>query len=247
LQISIAKCKIHNYIDSMTISKDKFKVIKNTHLEDTEMLLDKLLKNADMSQADFAKKIGKDASTINRWIKNSRAIAWDNAEKIAKILKIHPTEVYQPTQNIKLKYRSEWDCVIKEIPKENQHNIRIPYEYYHEDIRAVQMDCPGTSSDGEIWLFDMPKNKLFAKDAIGKICYLKASQNFKKKIGKKSGGCQPVVALLNPKGNGTFDILHNYTREPVNDLCKNLVPTDFEIASPVKIKYDPNLLQNINK
>ena len=151
----------------MTISKDKFKLIKNTHLEDTEMLLDKS-KNADKSQADFAKKIGKDASTINRWIKNSRAIAWDNAEKIAKILKIHPTEVYQPTQSIRLRYRCTWDY-FRGNSKETQHNIRIPYEYYHEDIRAVQMDCPGTSSDGEIWLFDMPKNKLFAKDAQGKF------------------------------------------------------------------------------
>ena len=70
----------------------------------------------------------------------------------------------------------------KEIPKENQHNIRIPYEYYHEDIRAVQMDCPGTSSDGEIWLFDMPKNKLFAKDARKNLLF-KSIQSFKK-IGK---------------------------------------------------------------
>ena len=47
--------------------------------------------------------------------------------------------------------------------------------------------------------------------------------------------------------HGTFDILHNYTKEPINDLCQSLVPTDFEIASPVKVKYDPQLLQNINK
>jgi len=231
----------------MAISKDKLKLIKNNHLEQTEMLLHKLLKKADMSQVEFAKKVKKDASTINRWIKNSRAISWDNAEKIANVLNIHPTEVYQPKQDIILRYRCTWDCILQEIEKENQHSIRIPYEYYHEDIRAVLMDCPGTSSDGEIWLFDMPKNKLFAKDAIGKICYLKASQSFKKRMGKRAAGCQPVVALLNPKGNGTFDILHNYTREPVNDLCQDLVPTDFEIASPVKIKYDPNLLQNINK
>ena len=229
----------------MAISKDKLKLIKNNHLEQTEMLLHRLLKNADMSQVEFAKKVKKDASTINRWIKNSRAISWDNAEKIAKVLNIHPTEVYQPTQDITLRYKCTWDCVLE--PMDVLNKIRIPYEYYHEDIRAVLMDCPGTSSDGEIWLFDMPKNKLFAKDAIGKICYLKASQSFKKKIGNKSGGCQPVVALLNPKGNGKFDILHNYTREPVNHLCQDLVPTDFEIASPVKVKYDPSLLQNINK
>jgi transcriptional regulator with XRE-family HTH domain len=229
----------------MAISKDKLKVIKNNHLEETEMLLHKLLRKADMSQAEFAKKVQKDASTINRWIKNNRAISWDNAEKIAKVLNIHPTEVYQPTQDIILKYKCTWDCVLQ--PMDVLNKIRIPYEYYHDDIRAVLMDCPGTSSDGEIWLFDMPKNKLFAKDAIGKICYLKASKSFKDKLGNKSAECKDVVALLNPKGNGTFDILHNYTREPINDLCKNLIPTDFEIASPVKVKYDPHLLQNINK
>ena len=229
----------------MAISTDKLKLIKNSHLEETEMLLHKLLKDADMSQVEFAKKVKKDASTINRWIKNSRAISWDNAEKIAKVLNIHPTEVYQPTQDIHLRYKCNWDCILE--PMDEINKIKIPYEYYHENIRAVLMDCPGTSTDGEIWLFDMPQNKKFVKNAIGKICYLKASQSFKEKIGKKSKDCQPVIALLKPNGDGTFDILHNYTKEPINDLCQNLVPTDFEIASPVKVKYDPQLFKNINK
>ena len=102
----------------MAISKDKLKLIKNNHLEETEMLLHKLLKRADMSQVEFAKKVKKDASTINRWIKNSRAISWDNAEKIASVLNIHPTEVYQPKQDIILRYRCTWDCILEEIPKE---------------------------------------------------------------------------------------------------------------------------------
>ena len=44
----------------MAISKDKLKLIKNNHLEETEMLLHKLLKRADMSQVEFAKKVKKD-------------------------------------------------------------------------------------------------------------------------------------------------------------------------------------------
>ena len=46
-----------------------------------------------MSQADLAKAIGKDATTINRWVKNSRAIAWENAIELAKVLKCHPVDI----------------------------------------------------------------------------------------------------------------------------------------------------------
>ena len=68
----------------LTYDNKKYWLISNNHLENAEMLLDKLLKENDMSQADLAKAVGKDATTINRWVKNSRAIAWENAVEIAK-------------------------------------------------------------------------------------------------------------------------------------------------------------------
>ena len=78
---------VHGYIDNMTIKN--IRLISNNHLENAEMLLDKLLKENDMSQADLAKaKVGKDATTINRWVKNSRAIAWENAVVYCKNFKM---------------------------------------------------------------------------------------------------------------------------------------------------------------
>ena len=235
----------------MTINNKTLKLIKNSHIEERDMLLDKLLKNADMSQATFAKKVGKDASTVNRWIKNNRSIAWENAEKIAKVLGCHPVDIYKPQHEITLKKTCSWDGLITEIDKEDQTDITVPYEYYHKDLRAVMMECPGAPSDGEIWLFDIPKIKKFTKYAIGKICYLTASEQFKKKnsdklstpeIIGKSRTWSPLIALLKAKGNGKLEIVNSYTGEPLNPLCDDLTYDDFNIATPVKAKYDPDLI-----
>ena len=230
----------------MTISNKTLHLIKNSHLEETDMLLNKLLKDADMSQAQFAKAVGKDASTVNRWIKNNRSIAWENAEKIAEILGCHPVDVYRPKKQINLSRYCEWDGYVRDFAKEEQHLISVPYEYYHTNIRAVQMECPGTHSDGEIWLFDLPTSKKFSKYAIGKICYLTASKTFIKKNEKMmkdtNQKCVPLIALLKAKGNGRMDIVNSYTNEPINPLCSNLTPADLEYATPVKAKYDPDMV-----
>ena len=235
------------YIDSMTIDIKNLKVIKNSHLEETDMLLNKLLKDADMSQAQFAKEVGKDASTVNRWIKNNRSIAWDNAEKIAKVLGCHPVDIYKPKNQIKLRSYAKWDGDVLDYEKDEQHLISIPYEYYHENIKAVQMHAPGFNTDGEIWLFDIPRSKKFSKYAIGKLCYLTASQTFKKKHEKKNLKCKPVIALLKAMGNGKLSIVNSYTDEPLNALSENLDTDDFEYATPVKAKYDPDMVNFLIK
>lgn len=227
----------------MTINNKKITLIKNSHIDETEMLLNKLLKDADMSQAVFAKKIGKDASTINRWIKNSRAIAWENAEKIAKILGCHPVDIYKPQKEITLKQFCNWEGFVKDIDKENQHLIQVPYEYMSSQLKAIQMEAPGTPLDGSVWLFDLPKFKKFTKYSIGKICYLTASASFKKKTKAATDiDCQPVVGLLTPQGGGKLSIINSYTQEPLNDHCKNLDYNDLEYASPVKAIYDPDMI-----
>lgn len=231
----------------MTIDNKTLKLIKNSHLEERDMLLNKLLKDADMSQAQFAKQVGKDASTINRWIKNNRSIAWDNAEKIAKVLGCHPVDIYKPKNQIKLRSYAKWDGNVLDYDKEQQHLINIPYEYYHDNIRAVQMNAPGFHTDGEIWLFDIPVAKGFSKYAIGKICYLTASENFKKLHEKKGTKCKPIIALLKSLGNGKLSIVNSYTDKPINPLCDNLEPEDFEYATPVKVKYDPDLVNFLIK
>jgi len=226
----------------MTIDNKTLKLIKNSHIEERDMLLDKLLKNADMSQASFAKKVGKDASTVNRWIKNNRSIAWENAEKIAKVLGCHPVDIYKPQHQIKLRSYAKWDGNVLDYEKDEQHLINIPYEYYHNNIKAVQMHAPGFHTDGEIWLFDLPLSKKFSKYAIGKICYLTASKKFKEKNPKQGANCKPIVALLKGTDQGRLKIINSYTKEPINALCANLGVEDLEYATPVKAKYDPDLV-----
>lgn len=225
----------------MTIQNKTLRLIKNSHINETEMLLNKLLKDADMSQAQFAKEVGKDASTVNRWIKNNRSIAWENAEKIAKVLGCHPVDIYKPQHKIKLRSYAKWDGNVLDYEKDEQHLINIPYEYYHENIKAVQMHAPGFHTDGEIWLFDLPLSKKFSKYAIGKICYLTASKKFREKHEKKDMKCKPVIALLKAMGNGKLSIVNSYTDKPINDFCENLDTEDFEYATPVKAKYDPDM------
>ena len=114
---------INKYIDRMTIDNKTLKLIKNSHIEERDMLLDKLLKNANISQASFAKKVGKDASTVNRWIKNNRSIAWENAEKIAKVLNCHPVDIYKPQNHITITQQASWDGMVTQIKKEDQNRF----------------------------------------------------------------------------------------------------------------------------
>ncbi len=236
----------------MSINNKTLKLIQNSHLDKTEMLLNKLLKDADMSQAQFAKEVGKDASTVNRWIKNNRSIAWENAEKIAKVLGCHPVEVYQPSMSVNLYLKVNWDGVATEMPKDEQYKIKIPFEFYNPEVKAVQFDAPGTSTDGFIWLFDLHKKKKIDKNCIGKVCYMTASSEFKKNnnhklstsevIGKSNQFC-PLVGLLKPKGDGKLQIVNSYSNKLLNPLCDNLNYNDFEYAAPVKAKYDPDLIK----
>ena len=91
----------------MTI-KNKFTVIKNdivgadNHDKKTMALLKKLLIEKDMTQQDLARLLHRDKTTISRWSNDSREIHWDNAVAIAKILNVHPVEIYQPRSEIVL-------------------------------------------------------------------------------------------------------------------------------------------------
>jgi DNA-binding Xre family transcriptional regulator len=229
-----------------TINK-KLKLIENTHQEKTMANLSKLLKEKDMSQVELAKQLGRDKTTVNRWVKNSREVAWDNAVEIAKVLECHPIDIIEGGKSeIQLQKKCFYDGKVVDLTKEETHKIPIPYEYNHKRIIAIQMEAPGTHTDGEIWLFDIPLNKKFYKSAIGKICYLvptkEASQAALQKYKHK---CTPVVALLKPNGDGTLAIVNSSDGEPLNDACRS-VPTEFlEIATPVKAKYDPDLFNII--
>jgi DNA-binding XRE family transcriptional regulator len=222
----------------MTIKKIDIKLIKNTHLESTDLLLNKLLKDNDMSQADLAKAVGKDATTINRWVKNSRAIAWENAIELARVLKCHPVDIYQPKSEIVLRWFVNSNFAVQKIDQENQYKISIPFEYYNTNMRAILANIPGSHVDGEVCIFDIPKVKKFSSQAIGKYCYCTTSKSFKKKY----KNADDIMGILKSNEDYTFSILNPLTREPIKPGCHRFSIEDLEIATPVKIIFNPNFL-----
>ena len=240
----------------MTI-KNKFKLIKNdiitsdNHEKKTMALLKKLLIEKDLTQQDLAKALHRDKTTISRWSNDSREINWENAVKIASVLKIHPVEIYQPSINVNLYLTCSWDGLTKEIPKKDQKKIKVPFEFYNPHVKAVQMDAPGTPADGEIWLFDLDKTKKINKNVLGKVCYITASASFKKanhhkletsEVIGKTKVWHPLIAKIKGCGNGKICIVNSITDEFLNPLCEDLNYEDFEYAVPVKAKFDPELL-----
>ena len=209
----------------MTINNKKLKLVENQHSEKTMANLSKLLKDNDMSQIELAKQLGRDKTTVNRWVKNSREVAWDNAVEIAKVLKCHPVDIIEGGKSeIVLKEKCNWDGRVWNLKKEDQYVIPIPFEYNHKNIRAVLVEARGTPNDGEIWLFDVNGSKKFNKNSVGKICYLE---------GKK---IKPVISLLHPTGDGKLNILNTFNGKVIH---AKIDPYDLEIAAPVKVKYDP--------
>lgn len=242
----------------MTIGKTDLHIVDNkknnsVHKTETMALLKKLLDEKGSSQLQLANTLGRDKTTVNRWVKNSREISWENAEKIASVLGCHPVEIYQPAVNVTLQYKCAWNGYMVDIPKEEQHNLKIPFEWYNANVKAVQMDAPGTPTDGEIWLFDIPKNKKIDKNCVGQLCYVTASETFKKKNDKQMKNnakksnvkptWNPLIALISPMGNGKLKIVNSYNNEPINNLCIDLSYEDFGIAAPVKAKYNPELIK----
>lgn len=209
----------------MTINNKKLKLVENHHQEKTMANLSKLLKDNDMSQIELAKQLGRDKTTVNRWVKNSREVAWDNAVEIAKVLKCHPVDIIEGGKSeIVLKEKCNWDGRVWNLKKEDQYIIPIPFEYNHKNIRAVLVEARGTPNDGEIWLFDVNGSKKFNKNSVGKICYLE---------GKK---IKPVISLLHPTGDGKLTILNTFNGKIIH---AKIDPYDLDIAAPVKVKYDP--------
>ena len=241
----------------MTIKKTDLRIVEiKKHNEEpkknTMALLKKLLEDKNIPQLKLANELGRDKTTVNRWVKNSREITWENAEAIAKVLGCHPVEIYQPSVNVVLKHKCAWNGYMTNLAKEEQIKIKVPFEWYNDQVVAVQMDAPGTPTDGEIWLFDIPKIKKIDKNCVGQVCYITASEPFKKKNNEKlkffakknqlKPIWHPLIALLSPMGNGKLKIINSYDNELINDMCQNLSYDDFEIAAPVKAKYDPELI-----
>ena len=223
------------YIASMTIklaNRHKLKIIENIHQEKTMANLSKLLKDNDMSQVELAKQLGRDKTTVNRWVKNSREVAWDNAVEISKVLKCHPVDIIEGGKSeILLKQKCYYNGSVVDLPKEEQIKIPISYELNNKDVKVILIEARGTPCDGEIWVFNVPRVKTFCKNAIGKVCYLEL-------INSKS--TKKFICLLSPNGDGTLKLVNNHSKLPIPNINGNLNPYDFKIATPVRAKYDPN-------
>ncbi len=236
-------CFISNiiYIDNMTISKEKIKLLKNTHLEDTMSNLDKLLKEKNVSQAELARKLGRDPATINRWVKDSRAVAWDNAEEVAKILNCHPVELYNPKVTFNVSQYIASDLIVKNYPKDQIQEFPIYFEALTKETFGIHFNDPGSFLHGRIYLFNKPKFKMqqFDRNSLGQICYFEPSAAIKKKFKNK---CTPICGILDKDGITKYSIINPLTQEPVNPHSKGITLDDISICTPVKCEYYPETI-----
>ena len=232
----------------MTINKDKFKVIKTSILQNktltkkahdntTMALLKKLLQDKGMNQMDLARELGRDKTTVSRWSNDSREITWENAVQIANVLNIHPVEIYEPMKEITLRYYVNAKFEVKKYDVLSK--IRIPYEYYNPDIRALRIDIPASPIDGEVHLFDICKAKPFSSFAINRMCYCIGSKIWEKKHKKKA---KDVYGVLKSNADYSLSVINPFTNEPINEKNVSLSPEDILIAAPVKCKYNPLML-----
>ena len=67
---------------------------------------------------------------------------------------------------------------------------------------------------------------------------LSTSKSFK----KKNKNATDVIGILKSNEDYTFSILNPLTKKSVNLECDSFKIEDLEIATPVKIKYNPNFL-----
>ena len=230
--MSIKNTNISNLEDY----KDNIKTVASNKSE-TMALLNKLLKEKSMTQADLAKELKRDKTTVNRWCKDSREVAWDNALKISEVLKCHPVEIYQPIIKRKLIKYIGADYKVYSFDKTEQYDYSISYEFANLDLILCQVDIPGNYTDGRICVFENIKGKKFSKDAIGKFCYMKPS----KKLLKIKPEATDIVALLHTNHDGTFKAVRPDNYKPVSENCVSFDGSHIGMASPLITEYDPSL------
>lgn len=216
-------------------SKGSSDVSIDNHHKKTMALLKELLDRKGWNQRQLAKELHKDTTTVNRWAKNSRDIKWDQAEEIAKVIGCHPVEIYMPQKDITLRWYVDCSYQVKTYAEKEETRIQIPYEYYHKNVRAIQVNVPGSHVDGEIYLFDIPQTRKFSSQAIGKYCYCTASDKYK----KRNKDAVDVIGILKSNDDYSLSVLNPLTWKPVNEACKSFRPEDLGIATPVKVKYNP--------
>ena len=120
--------------------------------------LSEKLFDLNMSQAQLAKKLGRDPATVNRWIKNNREISSINAVELSKILKCNPSEILfgSKSSTINITKTLDNNFEVKQISINKQRKISIPYEYNNKFTVAI-INQSNVYNDGQILLYDEEK------------------------------------------------------------------------------------------
>ena len=120
--------------------------------------LSEKLFDLNMSQAQLAKKLGRDPATVNRWIKNNREISSINAVELSKILKCNPSEILfgSKSSTINITKTLDSNFEVKQISINKQRKISIPYEYNNKFTVAI-INQSNVYNDGQILLYDEEK------------------------------------------------------------------------------------------
>ena len=235
LLIDIMSAKDNLFVLS-NYTVNNYKTKKNK--VETMALLTKLLKEKSMTQAELAKELKRDKTTVNRWCKDSREVAWDNALKIAEVLHCHPVEIYEPSIKLPCKKYLNGSWNVKDYNKEDIVKFNISYEYNKLDIFLILFDIPGSHLDGDIGIFEtMKKGKKFSRNAINRMCYLEPS----KKLLAKKPHVKPIAAVLQTNNDGTFKAVDPFKKEPLSKDCECFTADDLSIASPLISKFNPIL------
>ena len=120
--------------------------------------LSEKLFDLNMSQAQLAKKLGRDPATVNRWIKNNREISSINTVELSKILKCNPSEILfgSKSSTINITKTLDSNFEVKQISINKQRKISIPYEYNNKFTVAI-INQSNVYNDGQILLYDEEK------------------------------------------------------------------------------------------
>lgn len=237
LPIDIMSTKDNLFVlSNYTVKKNKV----DENKAETMALLTKLLKEKSMTQAELAKELKRDKTTVNRWCKDSREVAWENALKIAEVLNCHPVEIYEPSIKLPCKKFLDGTWNVTDYGKEDVIKYNISYEFNNVDIFLILFDIPGSHLDGDIGIFEtMKKGKKFSRNAINKFCYIEFSKE------KKNCNSNSITAVLQTNNDGTLKAVSPFTKEPICEACGRIETKDIIIATPIIDKFNPSLKSTI--
>ena len=71
------------------------------------------LNSHDMTQADLAKKLKKDKTTINRWFNGSRGVSIETLDMIAECFKIEANKLLNPNLSIDVTIKKSVSIKVK--------------------------------------------------------------------------------------------------------------------------------------